>query len=117
MIWRSLPSAPTTPALFRFPRPGSFLSAAGWSFSRVRRLGTLPLMQAQDLLETTARRVGHGGSMLLGVDLKKDKNALDAAYNDSRGVTADFNLNLLERMNRELGAEFRPREFSARRVL
>jgi dimethylhistidine N-methyltransferase len=50
--------------------------------------------------------VGRGGDMLVGVDLKKPKPILDAAYNDSRGVTAAFNLNLLTRINRELGADF-----------
>jgi dimethylhistidine N-methyltransferase len=50
--------------------------------------------------------------MLIGTDLKKDANVLHAAYNDSRGVTAAFNLNLLARMNRELGADFELRRFS-----
>jgi uncharacterized SAM-dependent methyltransferase len=49
--------------------------------------------------------------MLVGVDLKKDANVLHAAYNDSRGVTAAFNLNLLRRINRELGADFDLRRF------
>ena len=44
--------------------------------------------------------------MLIGVDLKKDPAVLTAAYNDAQGVTARFNLNLLERINRELGADF-----------
>ena len=43
--------------------------------------------------------------MLIGVDLKKDPEILDAAYNDRAGVTAAFNLNLLERINRELGGD------------
>ena len=52
------------------------------------------------------------GRMLVGVDLRKDANALHAAYNDSRKVTAAFNLNLLARINRELGADFDLRRFS-----
>ena len=44
--------------------------------------------------------------MLVGVDLKKDAVRLNAAYNDGAGVTAAFNLNLLRRINRELGADF-----------
>jgi len=47
-----------------------------------------------------------GGGLLIGVDLKKDRQVLEAAYNDSAGVTAQFNLNLLQRVNRELGADF-----------
>ncbi|MGQ0662738.1 MAG: L-histidine N(alpha)-methyltransferase, partial [Pseudomonadota bacterium] len=49
---------------------------------------------------------GQAARMLVGVDLKKDANLLHAAYNDSRRVTAAFNLNLLARINRELGADF-----------
>jgi L-histidine Nalpha-methyltransferase len=52
------------------------------------------------------------GRMLVGVDLRKDPNLLHAAYNDSRKVTAAFNLNLLARINRELGADFDLRRFS-----
>lgn len=44
--------------------------------------------------------------MLVGVDLKKEAARLTAAYNDARGITAEFNLNLLARINRELGADF-----------
>jgi uncharacterized SAM-dependent methyltransferase len=47
-----------------------------------------------------------GGGLLIGTDLKKDPHVLEAAYNDKAGVTAQFNLNLLERINRELGADF-----------
>ena len=44
--------------------------------------------------------------MIIGVDLQKDREVLERAYNDSAGVTAEFNLNLLARANRELGADF-----------
>lgn len=50
--------------------------------------------------------LGPGGRLLIGVDLIKDKRRLEAAYNDADGVTAAFNLNLLARINRELGADF-----------
>ena len=49
---------------------------------------------------------GPGAGLLIGVDLQKDEAVLHAAYNDSQGVTAAFNLNLLARINRELGADF-----------
>lgn len=58
-------------------------------------------------LEHIAGVCGAGGGLLIGVDLKKNPVALHRAYNDSQGVTAAFNLNLLERINRELGADFR----------
>ncbi len=53
-----------------------------------------------------------GDAHLLGADLKKDKQTLEAAYNDALGVTAAFNLNVLARINRELGGEFNLRNFS-----
>ncbi|PYL21279.1 MAG: L-histidine N(alpha)-methyltransferase, partial [Verrucomicrobia bacterium] len=46
------------------------------------------------------------GGLLIGVDLKKNRQVLEAAYNDSASLTAQFNLNLLQRINRELGADF-----------
>ena len=55
---------------------------------------------------------GVAARMLVGVDLKKDPALLHAAYNDAAGITAQFNLNLLARINRELGADFDPRRFS-----
>ena len=61
---------------------------------------------AVDFLAMIAEMVGPGGGLLIGVDLKKDKAVLEAAYDDAQGVTAAFNLNLLTRINRELGADF-----------
>jgi L-histidine N-alpha-methyltransferase len=52
-----------------------------------------------------------GDALLLGADLKKDKTVLEAAYNDALGVTAAFNLNVLARINRELGGDFDLRSF------
>ncbi len=49
---------------------------------------------------------GAGGSLLIGIDLRKSEKVIEAAYNDASGVTAKFNLNLLRRVNRELGADF-----------
>jgi L-histidine Nalpha-methyltransferase len=56
-------------------------------------------------LANCAQILGPGGEMLIGVDLKKDSRILDAAYNDRAGVTALFNLNLFERINRELDGD------------
>jgi L-histidine Nalpha-methyltransferase len=60
---------------------------------------------AVNFLTNYARILGPGGEMLIGVDLKKDPEILDAAYNDRAGVTAEFNLNLLGRINRELDGD------------
>ena len=59
-----------------------------------------------------AGQVLRGGALLLGVDLVKDPDLLHAAYNDARGVTAAFNLNLLARANRELGSGFMLDQFA-----
>lgn len=58
-----------------------------------------------------ARQLGPRGAMLIGVDLDKDPAILNAAYNDSRGVTAEFTRNILVRANRELGADFEVERF------
>jgi L-histidine N-alpha-methyltransferase len=55
--------------------------------------------------------LNEGDALLLGADLKKDKHVLEAAYNDALGVTAAFNLNVLARINRELGGDFDLRAF------
>jgi uncharacterized SAM-dependent methyltransferase len=56
--------------------------------------------------------LGPGANLIIGVDLVKDPGVLHAAYNDRAGVTAKFNLNLLARINRELGADFDLASFS-----
>jgi len=61
---------------------------------------------ARRFLTRIARVCGRDGGLLIGVDLKKDPMMLHRAYNDALGVTAAFNLNILARLNRELGAEF-----------
>ncbi len=61
---------------------------------------------AARFLERVGQVLGPGGRLLIGVDLVKDIRRLTAAYNDADGVTAAFNLNLLARINRELGADF-----------
>jgi dimethylhistidine N-methyltransferase len=61
--------------------------------------------EAVALLRRITRMCGTGGGLLIGIDLKKDIRTIEAAYNDSLGVTAEFNLNLLHRINRELGAD------------
>jgi L-histidine Nalpha-methyltransferase len=68
-------------------------------------IGNFEPAAAVDFLANYAGILGPGGEMLIGVDLKKDPAILDAAYNDRVGVTAKFNLNLLERINRELDGD------------
>ncbi len=72
-------------------------------------IGNLTPEEAHAFLAMTR---GQAARMLVGVDLRKDANVLHAAYNDSRRVTAAFNLNLLARINRELGADFDLKRFA-----
>ncbi|WP_165229724.1 L-histidine N(alpha)-methyltransferase [Aquisphaera insulae] len=74
-------------------------------------IGNFDPPEADALLRRIARLVGPGGGLLLGVDLRKDVNILERAYNDSAGVTAEFNRNLLVRIDRELGGNFRASSF------
>ena len=69
-------------------------------------IGNFHPTEAAAFLHRVRHTVGTGGAMVLGVDRRKDRRILDAAYDDAAGVTAAFNLNLLTRLNRELGADF-----------
>ena len=74
-------------------------------------IGNFEPPDARAFLKQIARTCGRGGGLLIGVDLHKDTETLEAAYDDSQGVSAAFALNLLERMNRELGADFELKRF------
>jgi len=69
-------------------------------------IGNFSADQAVSVLEEIKGMVGDNGGLLIGVDLYKDASILNAAYNDQKGFTAQFNMNLLTRINRELGADF-----------
>ena len=77
-------------------------------------IGNFTQAETVVFLKRALQVAGPGGAMLVGVDLKKLLAQLDAAYNDSRGVTAEFNLNLLARINRELKGDFRLGNFRHR---
>jgi len=67
---------------------------------------------AKDFLTSVAKTVGPGGGLLIGVDLQKDVSTLIGAYDDAAGITAQFNKNILMRINRELGGDFNLERFS-----
>lgn len=69
-------------------------------------IGNFETEEALKLLRQLREQIGRNGAALIGVDLKKDRADLEAAYNDAAGVTAEFTLNLLARCNRELAADF-----------
>ncbi len=79
-------------------------------------IGNSTRRAALELLEVMASTAKPGGALLIGVDLEKDPAVLHAAYNDAAGVTAEFNLNLLTRLNRELDAEFDRERFEHQAV-
>jgi dimethylhistidine N-methyltransferase len=69
-------------------------------------IGNFDHAEAIELLRMMGRLAGHDGHVLVGADLRKSPATLEAAYNDSAGLTAAFNLNLLARLNREYDADF-----------
>ena len=85
------PARPADSALVFFP--GSTLG----NFTRAESVRLLAAMRAT---------MGEGGAALLGLDLEKDPAIVEAAYNDAAGITAEFTLNLLRRLNRDVGSDF-----------
>jgi len=74
-------------------------------------MGNLTRVEAAQFLREVRSNIGDRDSLLLGIDLRKGADILEPAYDDSRGVTADFNLNLLDRINTELGGSFERQHF------
>jgi dimethylhistidine N-methyltransferase len=98
-----LPAHPSTPLSNLVFFPGS-------------TIGNFTRAEAQDLLEVMGTEAGRDGALLIGVDLIKETSVLHAAYNDSRGVTAAFNLNVLNHLNAGIGANFRAELFEHKAV-
>ena len=69
-------------------------------------IGNFDRPEAAAFLSRIRRLVGDEGGLLIGVDMKKDEQVLNRAYNDEQGITAAFNLNILAHINREYGADF-----------
>jgi dimethylhistidine N-methyltransferase len=100
-VW---PVAADITTAFRLPKGIAGMARAG--FFPGSTIGNFEPHQASAFLENAARILGERAVLIVGVDLVKDAHILNAAYDDAAGVTAKFNLNLLTRMNRELGANF-----------
>lgn len=75
-------------------------------------IGNFSIPEASDFLKKIARQLSANDLVLIGFDLKKDPRVIQEAYDDPRGLTRQFNLNLLSRLNRELAADFVPERFS-----
>jgi dimethylhistidine N-methyltransferase len=105
------PELPVVAVCADYTRPFDLPKLPGPAGKRVgffpgSTVGNFEPQQVVQFLDHWAELLGPGGEMLIGVDLKKDPEILDTAYNDRAGINAAFNLNLLERVNRELGGDF-----------
>src|SRR5262249_15031150 len=94
---------------FEVPRAIAPLPRAG--FFPGSTIGNFEPHEACTFLRNAGRTLGPGAIFIVGVDLVKDRAVLRAAYNDAAGVTAKFNLNVMARINRELGANFNLKSF------
>jgi dimethylhistidine N-methyltransferase len=98
------PVAADFTAPFALPEPIADMAKVG--FFPGSTLGNFEPHEASAFLRSARDILGEGAQMVIGVDLEKDERTLYDAYNDAAGVTARFNLNVLERINRELGGNF-----------
>ncbi|MFN3625588.1 MAG: L-histidine N(alpha)-methyltransferase [Hyphomicrobium sp.] len=109
-IEQRFPSLSVMPVVGDFSRPLPLPDELGGrpriGFFPGSTIGNLTEEEAVALLASMRETLGDDGSLVIGADLKKDVRRLIAAYDDAQGVTAAFNLNLLGRANRDLGADF-----------
>lgn len=91
---------------FPVPDPPKDPNARRVGFFPGSTIGNFAPAEASGFLATAAGILGAGGGLLIGVDLRKSTDILIPAYDDAAGVTAAFNMNLLSRINGELGADF-----------
>jgi dimethylhistidine N-methyltransferase len=113
------PSLPVLPLCADFTQPMPEVNhpeGRRLAFFPGSTIGNFHLDEAEAFLSRTAEFLGAGGRLLVGVDLLKDRSILEPAYDDSEGVTAEFNLNLLHRMRSELGANVDPANFRHRAI-
>lgn len=117
-IARDLPALAVRPVCADFvrglPLPDGLPAGRRVAFFPGSTIGNFHPPDAVALLRTIRAALGAGGHLVIGVDRDKDPAVLHRAYNDPAGVTAAFNLNLLMRINRELGANFEPQRFAHR---
>jgi dimethylhistidine N-methyltransferase len=92
--------------LVDFELPAALPDGRRLAFFPGSTIGNLDVEEASAFLQRVRRHVGPGGGAIIGFDLKKDLDTMLAAYDDAQGVTAQFNLNMLARINRELGGDF-----------
>ena len=119
-IARDYPHLKVQPLARDFTRPGSMPTGlagrARVGFFPGSTIGNFDPDQAVDLLKDARALLGEDGLFILGADLVKEPAIMTAAYDDAGGVTAAFNLNLLARINRELGGDFDLAAFEHRAI-
>ena len=98
---------------FDLPNPGT-MPLKNVVYFPGSTIGNFERDDAIELLRVMYEEAGSGGALVIGVDLQKDPAVIHAAYNDSAGVTAQFNLNMLSHLNREFGADFDTGSFAHR---
>jgi dimethylhistidine N-methyltransferase len=108
------PVAADFTAPFALPDPVKAMPKVG--FFPGSTLGNFEPHEACAFLRSARDILGQGAQMVIGVDLEKDERVLYDAYNDKAGVTARFNLNVLHRINRELGGNFDLSAFTHRAI-
>lgn len=99
---------------FELPPPVAAMPKVG--FFPGSSIGNFDRVEARRFLEQVHTTLGGGARLIIGVDLKKDIEVLEAAYNDNRGVTARFNLNLLTHLGELLDADLDPSRFEHRAI-
>lgn len=112
---REFPKIPIQPLAADYTHPFSLSEELNGSkkviFFPGSTVGNFRQGNARSFLLGSVDLLGNNGGLLIGVDMKKDPAILNRAYNDSKGITAQFNKNLLHRLNRELDANFEPDAF------
>src|SRR3982075_3220331 len=113
---RDYPHLAVLPVEADFTRPFSWPAAAAGmahvGFFPGSTIGNFEPHEACSFLRHAGRMLGRGATLIIGIDLVKDSRILNAAYNDKAGITAQFNLNFLARINRELDGNFDLANFS-----
>jgi dimethylhistidine N-methyltransferase len=111
ILTKTYPHLEIFPVWADFTQPFSIPGPHGHSARKLAyfpgsTIGNFHPHQAVEFMRNVVELVGPGGGFLIGTDLQKDHNVLNLAYNDRKGVTAAFNLNILSHINRECGTNF-----------
>jgi dimethylhistidine N-methyltransferase len=109
-VRRDMPGMTVLPVVADFTRdfdlPAQIRNRPRVGFFPGSTIGNFDPHDAAEFLRQAGRSLGNGATMVVGIDLIKDEAVLNAAYDDAAGVTARFNMNILRRMNNELGGDF-----------